>query len=205
MKHKPMHISMQFFAELGADAASDTAAQPTAEPAQTETAAEPAQDTAALEKTYTAAEYDALQQELDTLRAEHLSQEERNRIDLAKRENDVAAREAVIRDKENRLHAIQSLEQAKLVGNDITSADLIPFVMGSTTQDIDSKVKALAALLDKRAQAEKDSIYRSNGRQPQQIRNEGTGGGAKQIFNSANVQAQANAAKIRDAYTGGKL
>lgn len=205
MKHKPFHISMQYFAEPAADTVSDTAAELAAEPVQIEPTAEPAPDASVQEKTYTAAEYDALQKELDTLRKEHLSQEERTRIDLAKRENDVASREAVIRDKENRLHAINALEQAQLVGNGITSADLIPFVMGSTTADIDSKVKAMAALLDKRAQVEKDSIYKANGRQPQQVHNDATGGSTQPIFNTANVQSQANAAKIRDAYTGGKL
>lgn len=205
MKHKPFHISMQYFAEPAADTVSDTAAELAAEPVQIEPTAEPAPDAPVQEKTYTAAEYDALQKELDTLRKEHLSQEERTRIDLAKRENDVASREAVIRDKENRLHAINALEQAQLVGNGITSADLIPFVMGSTTADIDSKVKAMAALLDKRAQVEKDSIYKANGRQPQQVHNDATGGSTQPIFNTANVQSQANAAKIRDAYTGGKL
>lgn len=204
MKHKLLRISMQYFAEPAADAASDTAAEPAAEPAQIEPDAEPAPDTPAQEKTYTAAEYDALQKELDTLRKEHLSQEERTRIDLAKRENDVANREAVIRDKENRLHAISALEQAQLVGNGITSSDLIPFVMDGTTAGIDSKVKAMAALLDKRAQVEKDSIYKANGRQPQQVHNDATGGGTQPIFNTANVKSQANAAKIRDAYTGGK-
>ncbi len=200
MKHKPLRISMQYFAESAADAVTE----PAAEPAQIEPTAEPAPDAPVQERTYTAAEYDALQNELDTLRKEHLSQEERTRIDLAKRENDVASREAVIRDKENRLHAINALEQAQLVGNGITSADLIPFVMGSTTADIDSKVKAMAVLLDKRAQVEKDNIYKANGRQPQQIHNDATGGGTQPIFNTANVQSQANAAKIRDVYTGGK-
>lgn len=204
MKHKPLRISMQYFAESAADTVSDAATEPAAEPAQIEPTAESAPDAPVQERTYTAAEYDALQNELDTLRKEHLSQEERTRIDLAKRENDVASREAVIRDKENRLHAISALEQAQLVGNGITSADLIPFVMGSTTADIDSKVKAMAVLLDKRAQVEKDSIYKANGRQPQQVHNDATGGGTQPIFNTANAQSQANAAKIRDAYTGGK-
>jgi len=204
MKHKPLRISMQYFAEPADDTASDAASESVSESTQTEQSAEPAQDTAASEKTYTAAEYDALQKELDTLRKEHLSQEERTRLDLAKRENDVATREATVRDKENQIHAIQSLEQAHLIGNGITSSDLIPFVMDSTAAGIDSKVKALSSLLDKRAQVEKDSIYKANGRQPQQVRNEDAGGTSQPIFNSANVQAQANAAKIRDAYTGGR-
>lgn len=201
MKHKPLRISMQYFAETAADDTPDTINESVAESAQNESAAQQATDTSNQEKTYTAAEYDALQKELDTLRKEHLSQEERARIDLAKRENDVATREATVRDKENQIHAIQSLEQAHLIGNGITSSDLIPFVMDSTAAGIDSKVKAMAALLDKRAQVEKDSIYKSSGRQPQQVHNDATGGGVQQIFNTANVQSQANAAKIRDAYT----
>lgn len=204
MKHKPLRISMQYFAESAADTVSDAVTEPAAESAQIEPTAGPVPDAPIQERTYTAAEYDALQEELEKLRKEHLSQEERTRIDLAKRENDVASREAVIRDKENRLHAINALEQAQLVGNGITSADLIPFVMDGTTAGIDSKVKAMAALLDKRAQVEKDSIYKANGRQPQQVHNDATGGGVQPIFNAANVQSQANAAKIRDSYTGGK-
>lgn len=175
------------------------------DPAQPAPSEEPEQlpDAPAQEKTYTEAEYNALQQELDKLRKEHLSKEEQTRLELTRRETDVANREAVIRDKENRLHAIQALEQAQLVGGGIASADLIPFVMDSTTNGIDKKVKALSALLEKRAKAETDKIYHDAGRQPHQVRNEGTGGNAP-IFSAVNAQAQSRAKEIRERYTGGK-
>lgn len=199
MRKKPLRISMQYFAEGTAEIS--------AEPAQTEPAADPAADTsvpdtnAQLEQ-LTAANA-VLQQELDALRQEHLSQEERTRLELAQRETDVANREAVIRERENRLHAIQALEQAQLVGSGITSADLLPFVTDSTTQGIDSKVKALQGLLDKHAKTQTEKIYQGAGRQPQQVRSEGEGSAAP-LFRTANAKAQAQAKEIRERYTGGK-
>lgn len=173
----------------------ESSAEPVAEAVQNPT--EPV-------KTYTEAEYKALQKELDTLRMEHLSQEERTRLELTQRENDVANREAIIRDKENRLHAIQALEQAQLVGNGITSADLIPFVMDNTASGIDRKVKALTALLDKRAKAETDRIYKNAGRQPQQVRNENTGVNGTS-YRPSHAAQQTKAKEIREHYTGGKV
>lgn len=184
----------------------NTNTEPAADPAQAESAVDPAQqqNEPPQEKTYTAAEYDALQKELDTLRKEKLTQDELNRLELTKRETDVANREAVIRDKENRLHAVQALEQAQLVGNGITTADLIPFVMESTAQGIDDKVKSLQALLDKRAKAETERIYQGAGRKPSQIRDEGTGGSnTASLFGAHRAAEQAKAKEIREKYTGG--
>lgn len=196
---KLLRLPIQFFAEPAADA--EPAAEP--EPAAASEEA-PENPDAQPGKTYTEEEYGALQKELDELRKEKLTQDELNRLDLAKRETEVANREAVIRDKENRLHAIQALEQAQLVGNGMTSADLIPFVMDNTTAGIDNKVKALTALLDKRAQAEKDRIYQLAGRTPQQVRDDGAGGGnAAPLFGAARAAEREKAKKIREKYTGG--
>ncbi len=201
-KNKPFRISMQYFAEDAAQAESGT------EPSHTEPATDPAADTSAPD---TAAQLEqltaanaALQQELDTLRQEHLSQEERTRLELAQRETDVANREAVIRERENRLYAIQALEKAQLVGGGITSADLLPFVTDSTTQGIDSKIKALQGLLDKHAKTQTEKIYQGAGRQPQQVRSEGADGTVP-FFRTANAKAQAQAKEIRERYTGGKV
>lgn len=184
----------------------NTNTEPAIDPPQAEPAAEPAQqpDTPPQEKTYTEEEYTALQKELETLRREKLTQEELSRLELTKRETEVANREAVIRDKENRLYAISALEQAQLVSNGIATADLIPFVMDSTTQGIDSKVKALSALLDKRAKAETERIYQGAGRQPHQVHNEDAGSGNPAfLFGKERAAEQAKAKAIREKYTGG--
>lgn len=144
-----------------------------------------------------------LKQELETLRREHLTQEEQKQLELKQKEIEIADREATLRDRENRLHAIQALETAGLCNAEITSADLIPFVMDTNTSGIDRKVKALTSLLEKRAKAEVERIYQSAGRQPYQVSNESSGSGTP-IFNKTNIQAQTRAKEIREKYTGGR-
>lgn len=178
-----------------------TAEQTTTPATSTDPATPPDQ---AQEKTYTATEYNALKEELDKLQKEKLTQEELTRIDLTKRETDVANREAAIRDKENRLHAIDALEQANLVGNGITTADLIPFVMDSTTKAIDDKVKSLQELLEKCMAAQTQRIYQSAGRQPHQVQDTPSGSSNAPItFGAGRAARQARAQEIRNSYTGG--
>ncbi len=207
MQYNPLRISMQYFAESASGesnttepAGSSQSVNPVlAEPATTDTS-EP--DITAQLQQLTDANA-ALQQELNTLRKEHLTQEEQKRLELTQKETEIANREATLRDRENRLHAIQSLEKANLTGNGLTSAELLPFVLDSTTDGIDRKVKALSALLDKRAKAETDRLYQAAGRQPQQVSNE-TGGTAPLPFRTARTQEQTRAKEIRERYTGGK-
>lgn len=167
-------------------------------------AVETVQADPAPEKTYTASEYDAIKQELEQLRKEKLTQEERTRLELTQRETDVANREAVIRDKENRLHAIDALEQAQLVGGGITTADLLPFVSDTTTQGIDDKVKSLKALVDKIATANTQRIYQGAGRQPSQVQDAPSGSqNPAAAFGADRAQRTSRAQEIRNAYTGG--
>lgn len=183
-----------------------TTSDPTAEQTPTPApATEPApQPDPAPEKTYTASEYDALKKELDKLKKDKLTQEERTRLELTQRETDVANREAVIREKENRLHAIAALEQAKLVGNGIATADLIPFVMDNTTQAIDDKVKSLQGLLEKCMTAQTQRIYQSAGRQPHQVQDTaGSNNNTPIAFGAGRAARQTRAQEIRNAYTGG--
>lgn len=207
MQSNPLRISMQYFAESASGESNTTepaGSNPSAEPVPAEpTPADTSEpDTAAQLKQLTDANA-ALQQELNTLRKEHLTQEEQKRLELTQKETEIANREATLRDRENRLHAIQSLEKANLTGNGLTSAEMLPFVLDSTTDGIDSKVKALSALLDKRAKAETERLYQAAGRQPQQVSND-TGGTAPLPFRTARTQEQARAKEIRERYTGGK-
>lgn len=193
---KILKIPMQFFAE-GAELGTE------ADPPERESSAEQ-NPSEPQPKTYTEAEYNAIQEELQKLRAEHLSQEEQTRLELTQRETEIANREAALRDRENRLHAVQSLESAGLCGGGITTADLMPFVMDSTSAGIDSKVKALSALLEKRAKAETERIYQGAGRQPHQVHNEDSGGGnPASLFGKERAAEQARAKAIREKYTGG--
>lgn len=206
-EHKPLRISMQYFAESAPAepaAAESPVSGPSAEPVPAEptTGTSSELDTAA-QLQQALADNETLKQELNTLRKEHLTQEEQKRLELSQKETDLANKEATLRDRENRLHAIQSLEKANLTGNGLTSAELLPFVLDSTTDGIDNKVKALSALLDKRAKAETERLYQEAGRQPQQVSND-TGGNAVLPFRTARTQEQARAKEIRERYTGGK-
>jgi hypothetical protein len=196
-EHKPLHISMQFFGE-SEQSEGDSAGTETAEGTES-SQSQDAQET----PVHSEEDYAALQAELDALRAEKLTQEERTRLELTQRETDIANREAALRDKENRLHAVHSLESAGLCGNGVTTDDLMPFVLESTAEKIDSKVKSLQGIFDKLAKAQTEKIYHNAGRQPQQVQGGADGTPVPKTFNSALIQAQSRAKEIREKYTGG--
>lgn len=101
-----------------------------------------------------------LKQELQQMRQRYLTREEQSKLELSQRENALASREAALTARENRIYAESALQAAGLCSNTLSAADLLPFVQGTDNADTDSKVAALAAILDKRAQAENAKFYK---------------------------------------------
>lgn len=114
-----------------------------------------------------------LRDELAKLKKEKLSDEERAELERKEKEEELSKRERELKDKENRLYAVKAIRKAKLDDGSDTSLDLVDFVMADTEEDIDKKVKAFGALVDKLVKAEVEKTFKGNGGNP----NKGAGGG----------------------------
>ncbi len=143
-----------------------------------------------------------LKLELQQMRQRYLTQEEQSKLELSQRENALASREAALTARENRLYAESAVQAAGLCSDTLSAADLLPFVQGTDNADTDSKVAALAAILDKRVQAENAKFYKGASRQPKQVNGTDAGNGSVYTPNTTRMKQAAHAAEIRKQYTG---
>ncbi|MDL2253322.1 DUF4355 domain-containing protein [Ruminococcaceae bacterium OttesenSCG-928-I18] len=114
-----------------------------------------------------------LKAQLEQLKNEKLSDEDRAKLALAERESTIAKREAELADKENRLYAVKAIKAAGLDDGGDSSLALVDFVLGDTPDDIDTNVKAFHALVKKIVQSEIDRLFKEKGHNPKK-----GGGGA---------------------------
>lgn len=109
----------------------------------------------------------ALREELEKLRKEKLTKEELDKLEAEEREKDLAAREAAIKDAENKMYAVKALKKAGLDDGSETALELLALVNGADEAAIDSNIKALKAIIDKLVKAEVDKTFKGNGRNPE--------------------------------------
>lgn len=107
-----------------------------------------------------------LQGQLDKLKKEKLSDEELKQLELAEKEQLIAEREKALQDKENRLYAVKALKKAGLDDGGEDSLELIDFILGEDESDIDNKVKAFKALIDRKVKNEVEKTFKEKGREP---------------------------------------
>lgn len=132
----------------------------------------------------------ALQKELDRLKKEKLTDEERAALDQKERDDALAQRERALQEKENRLYAIGAIKKAGLDDGSDAALSLVDFVLGEDEADIDRRVKTFGALMTKMVRAEVDRRFREGGREPQ--KGGGDGGGEPNPYSKAtfNLTAQ---------------
>lgn len=95
-----------------------------------------------------------------------MTEEERVQTEMARQQQELADREAALTDKENRLYAVRAIKTAGLDDGSDNSLALVDFVLGRTTEDIDTNVKAFNALVKKFVQAEIDRLFKEKGHVP---------------------------------------
>lgn len=147
-----------------------------------------------------------LKEQLDKVNRERLSTDELKQLEASEREATLAMREAQIVDKENRYYAIKSIKAAGLDTGDETALELVDFVMGETSEDIDTRVEAFSKLLSKFVKNNIESTFKENGRIPNKAStgkndaqaNIGTVLGKMSLANNTASKA------ALDYYTGGK-
>lgn len=118
-----------------------------------------------------------LQKQLEQLKKDKLTDDERKQLEISEKEQEIAERERALLEKENRLYAIKSIKAAGLDDGSDKSLELVEFVLADDTDEIDRRVKAFGELVKKFAQSEIDKKFKENGRNPN------TGGKAAQANN----------------------
>jgi hypothetical protein len=104
--------------------------------------------------------------ELEKLRNEKLTAEERHKIEEETKAEELAEREREITEKENRYHALSAINAAGLSLDGVDGENLVELVMSDTSENIDSKVATLTSLLTKLVDKKVDEKFRGYGRDP---------------------------------------
>lgn len=116
-----------------------------------------------------------LRQQLEALKKSKLTEEEAAELERKEREADLEEREKALKDEKNRWYALRAIKAAGLDDGGDNALALVDFVLGSTEEDIDNRVKSFGALVKKLVKAEVDKTFKQHGRDPQQ----GAGSGDK--------------------------
>lgn len=116
-----------------------------------------------------------LRQQLEALKKNHLTEAQQAELERQQREDDLEEREKALQDEKNRWYALRAIKAAGLDDGGDNALELVDFVIGSTEDDIDAKVKSFGALVKKLVKAEVDKTFKQHGRDPQQ----GAGSGDK--------------------------
>ena len=107
-----------------------------------------------------------LREQLENLQKEKLSADELKEMTIKQKENDIAKREAALKDKENRLFAIKAIKEAGLDDGSDLSLQLVDLVMGEDEKTITTKTKVFSTLVKKIVDAEVSKTFKENGRNP---------------------------------------
>lgn len=116
----------------------------------------------------------ALREELDKLRKEKLTAEELKALEDAEKEKDLAAREAAIKEAENKLYAVKAIKKAGLDDGSESALDILALVNAGDEETIEANIKALKSLVDRLVKAEVEKTFKDNGRNPERGADGGT-------------------------------
>lgn len=108
-----------------------------------------------------------LQRQLERLKKEKLTDEERAALEQKEKDDELAQRERALQERENRLYAIKAIKGAGLDDGGDAALELVDFVMGEDEVAIDAKIKAFGGLISKMVKADVERRFRAGGRDPQ--------------------------------------
>lgn len=116
-----------------------------------------------------------LREELDKIKAEKLTAEERAELEKKHEREQFELERAEFLAEKNKLYAIKAIKAAGLDDGSDKSLELVDFVLCSEEQEIDARVKAFGDLVKKFVAAEVEKTFKDNGRNP----GKGSSGGAE--------------------------
>lgn len=220
--HRPLRLSMQFFAESGAGEAGNTggdttSGEPVKQGTQSETSENKDNNTPDIERLVQARadkltaesgkKIAALQKELDKLKKEKMTSEELKELEMTEKEQALAEREKALADKENRLIAIKAIKEAGLDDGSENSLELVDFVMADNEETVKERVKAFGALVNKFVAAKVDKTFKQNGRNPNGGNNGNDGDGkdsgtsVAKMLGETRAEQQKRSREILDKFT----
>lgn len=107
-----------------------------------------------------------LKRQLEKMKTEKMTDDERKQFEIEEKENQIAEREKVLKEKENRLYAVKALKKAGLDDGGEDSLELVDFILSEDTESIDYKATSLKKLIDKKVKSEVDKRFKECGRNP---------------------------------------
>lgn len=110
--------------------------------------------------------YNEAQKELDRIKRERMTDEQRKAEDIKAREEELAQREQELKDEKNRMYAITAIKKAGIDDGSEEALNIVDFVSGEDEAAIDGHVKAFKALIDKLVNKEVDKRFKTAGRKP---------------------------------------
>ena len=108
-----------------------------------------------------------LREQLEKMKKEKMTDDERKAYELTEKENEIKERESKLKAQENRLYAIKAIKKAGLDDGSDAALELVDFVVADDENGIDARVKAFGALVEKMVQAKVDETFKNNGGKPQ--------------------------------------
>ena len=105
-----------------------------------------------------------LQKENETLKKEKMTADELKEFEMSERQKALDEKERVVTEQANRIYAIKAANAAGLdLGKDLERLDLI---MGDNEEIINTKVKAVKAMIDTLVAEKVSQTFKTNGRDP---------------------------------------
>lgn len=108
----------------------------------------------------------ALKKENEALKKKNMTAEEAKQFEISEREKTIAAKEAELKDKENRMFAAKAIREIGLDDGSERAVALVDFVMADEQDKITERVKAFNALVQGFVTAQVDAKFKAIGRTP---------------------------------------
>lgn len=108
----------------------------------------------------------ALREQLEKLKNEKLTEDEKKRLEAEEKDRELKDREAAVKESENKLAAIKAIKKAGLDDGSETALEILEMVKGDDEETIEKNVSALKALVDKLVKAEVEKTFKGAGRKP---------------------------------------
>lgn len=150
-----------------------------------------------------------LRKEIEKLKIQGMTEEEKLEAEKQTKESELAGKERLLLEKENRLYAIEAIKKAGLDSGNTDSLEIIDFVIAKEQGDIDKKIGTFKTLINKLVAAEVDKTFKANGRKPNGVdgKNDSEENSVIELakkLGTINSESGKIAKSARDYYTGGK-
>lgn len=107
-----------------------------------------------------------LREQLEKIKKEKLTEDEKKRLEAEEKERELLEREAAVKASENKLIAIKAIKKAGLDDGSETALEILEMVKGEDEESIKKNVSALKTLVDRLVKAEVEKTFKGSGRKP---------------------------------------